>query len=212
MPVPLPCVRYQQHSLRESRTLLSGHCESILSFEQVVRIPWHACTKCSCQEEIVLEVTALYRGMPSFGDKDILLPLNGVHFKLVTCFYLQVLKSCTQALGAVSEDGILAMVQMLEHVFQGCPAGSLDVMTTAVMFFKDGWQRLSEKLRTTLCFIADAILPQLQVRSLKIHPYSIIFLTQLHCFNLNSISIPTGSDLSQIVRDTFQPFKFDLEL
>ena len=61
---------------------------------------------------------------------------------------------------------MLEIVQLLDVVFQGDPAGSLGVMTTAVGYLVRGGSRLLEKLVSMLCAIADAILPQLQVSKL----------------------------------------------
>ena len=76
---------------------------------------------------------------------------------------LQVLKCCVHALGASDEDLLLRIVQPLDQLLANEPSGSLRVMATAVGYMSQGWNRLPEKLGTTLCLVAEAILPQLEV-------------------------------------------------
>ena len=81
-----------------------------------------------------------------------------------TCEHaLQVLKCCVHASGATDEALLLRIVQPLDQLLASDPSGSLEVMATAVGYMSQGWSRLPEKLGTTLCLVAKAILPQLQV-------------------------------------------------
>lgn len=88
---------------------------------------------------------------------------NHVYQSRVLKTLLQVLKCSVHALGTENEDMMLRIVQPLDHLFVSDPAGSLDVMATAVDYMSQGWTRLPEKLGATLCLVAKAILPQLQV-------------------------------------------------
>ena len=76
---------------------------------------------------------------------------------------LQVLNCCVHALGGADEEMLLSVVQPLDRLLASDPASSLEVMTTAVGYMAQGWARLPEKLGSTLCLVAKAILPQLQV-------------------------------------------------
>ena len=93
--------------------------------------------------------------------------------------WLQVFKCCIQAIGRIGEGGILRLVTLLEPCFQACPAGSLEVLTTAVGYIDRGWTLLPEKLGHMLYLVAHAIFPQLQARdrqgaSLHTHSFCIL--------------------------------------
>ncbi len=76
-----------------------------------------------------------------------------------------MLRCCVHALGSEDEDMLLRVVQPLDHLLASDPASSLEVMATAVGYMPHGWSRLPDKLGSTLCLVAVAILPQLQVRN-----------------------------------------------